>query len=62
MATAFTVIFKSSLWHDKLMPICYAPHQARIINTDFTENFHETVQSGLLRNLLVTDEKENRFL
>jgi hypothetical protein len=57
MATAFTIIFKSSVWHDKLMRICYAPHQTGIITTDFTENFHETVQSGILRNLLVTDEK-----
>jgi hypothetical protein len=61
MATAFTIIFKSSLWHDKLMRICYAPHKTRIINTDFTENFHENVQSGILRNLLVTDKQEIRL-
>jgi hypothetical protein len=60
MATAFTIILKSSIWYEKAMRVCYAPHQTRFINTDFTENFHETVQSGILRNLLVTDEKENR--
>jgi hypothetical protein len=61
MTTAFTGIFKSSVWHEKLMRICYAPLQTRIINTDFAEDFHESLQSGVLRNLLVTDEMDCRL-
>jgi hypothetical protein len=44
MTTAFTTIFKSSVWHEKLMRIYYAPLQTSIINTDFAENFHQPLQ------------------